>query len=875
LSAAEKINQDSGGPDALATALMLESRGFHVVAIYPGQKRPIGTAWGVQRLGAVALRAKYNANPGAGVGICMGPGKAPGGGWLVDLEGDGPDAAASLAELLGGEDVETMGWASVRGSHRLFIGGEAFMAALIAAGAKEGAGPEGVGKFELPELPGLEIRIGGFKPTGELKQVQCVCPPTPGTDGNPRRWNDRWEVAPLPDAALATLRAIAERKAKPRPSTIPIDAGREAFTIRAEGRTEAVPRYVAAAVERELQVLAGTGEGGRNHQLNVSAMKLAQFVAAGHLTEAEVVAGLIDACRANGLGGGPDVTATIRSGMAKGRTQPRDTSHVGRAAVARAARPAADGEAAQGPPGFDVSPRPISAELAPVPKLAAEMIPEPFRAWLLDVAERASLAVEYPAAAAITAVGGLIGRRLVVKPKRFDDWLVCPNVWGGVVGPPGVMKTHAAEEGLKPLQRLAMEARERHEAAVKAHNAALMVVDAQMEAKKAELRKLAKGKAPGFQLENVAAEIAAMTEAQEPPKAKRYIVNDATVEKLGELLAENPNGLTVFRDELAGFLRSMDKQGHENDRQFYLEAWNGLAPGYTCDRIGRGTIHVENLTLSLFGGIQPGPLSRYIRGAAGGDGADGLVQRFQVLVYPDVGEFRGVDRYPDSAAKGRAFEVFRALDVFDPQAAGCPVHPDKKASYLSFDDEAQTFFDGWYADLESRLRTKTEDARFASHLSKYRSLMPALALIFHMIERHAEAEPGPIPLHTAEAAAAWCDFLEAHARRIYQAAMDGDPEAAANLCERIKQSLPNPFTFRQVAQKGWSGLGTVEDVRKAVDILEDRGWVRVVETEPGPQGGRRSEQVWINPVILAPGKAGGSVGSVGGGPEEYPQNGAS
>lgn len=525
--------------------------------------------------------------------------------------------------------------------------------------------------------------------------------------------------------------------------------------------------------------------------------------------------------------------------------------------------------------GFDGPPRSIAAELAPVPKLAPEMIPEPFRGWLMDVADRASLAVEYPAAAAITAVGGLIGRRLVVKPKRFDDWLVCPNVWGGVVGPPGVMKTHAAEEGLKPLQRLAMEARERHEAAVKAHNAALMVVDAQMEAKKAELRKLAKAKAPGFQLENVAAEIAAMAETQEPPKAKRYIVNDATVEKLGELLAENPNGLTIFRDELVGFLRSMDKQGHENDRQFYLEAWNGLAPGYTYDRINRGTIHVANPTLSLFGGIQPGPLSRYIRGAVGGDGADGLIQRFQILVYPDVGEFRGVDRYPDSVAKGRAFEVFRALDAFDPQAAGFPVHPDKGVAYLSFDDEAQAFFDGWYAGLESRLRAKTEEARFSSHLSKYRSLMPALALIFHMIERHAEAEPGPIPLHTAESAAAWCDFLEAHARRIYQAAMDGDPEAAANLSERIKQSLPNPFTFRQVALKGWSGLGTVEDVRKAVDLLEDRGWVRVVETEPGPQGGRRSEQVWINPNILAPGKAGGFVGFVGGSPERCSRNGPS
>ncbi len=56
---------------------------------------------------------------------------------------------------------------------------------------------------------------------------------------------------------------------------------------------------------------------------------------------------------------------------------------------------------------------------------------------------------------------------------------------------------------------------------------------------------------------------------------KRYIVNDGTVEKLGELLNHNPRGLLLVRDELVGLLRTLDKQGHENDRAFYLESWAG------------------------------------------------------------------------------------------------------------------------------------------------------------------------------------------------------------------------------------------------------------------------------------------------------------
>jgi hypothetical protein len=105
------------------------------------------------------------------------------------------------------------------------------------------------------------------------------------------------------------------------------------------------------------------------------------------------------------------------------------------------------------------------------------------------------------------------------------------------------------------------------------------------------------------------------------------------------------------------------------------------------------------------------------------------------------------------------------------------------------------------------------------------------------------------------AAAAWCELLEAHARRVYQSALDGEPDAAVHLAERIKASLPNPFTYRQVAQKGWCGLTTVEDVRKAVGVLEDRNWLRVVEIPPGPAGGRPTEQIWVNPSVRGGGQA--------------------
>ena len=107
-----------------------------------------------------------------------------------------------------------------------------------------------------------------------------------------------------------------------------------------------------------------------------------------------------------------------------------------------------------------------------------------------------------------------------------------------------------------------------------------------------------------------------------------------------------------------------------------------------------------------------------------------------------------------------------------------------------------------------------------------------------------------------ELAAAWCELLELHAHRIYQAGMDGDPEDAIRLSEKIKQSLPNPFSIRDVQRKGWTGLSNNEDIRRAVGILEDRGWVKVVKVPSTETGGGPAEKIYIHPKLTNPTKDG-------------------
>lgn len=189
-----------GKASALITALELHQQGFWPIAIYPPGvklgsritkgKEPIGKKWGLERWDEERLRAAFREHPKAGVGICLGPCRGPGGSWLIDFEGDGSQAAQSLAILFGGRTSPTLSWTSTRGWHHVFTAdGERLLKLLPRAGGKEGTGIK-IGVWHLEALPDLEIRIGGYWEDGSIKQVESVVPPTPGTDGKARRWND-------------------------------------------------------------------------------------------------------------------------------------------------------------------------------------------------------------------------------------------------------------------------------------------------------------------------------------------------------------------------------------------------------------------------------------------------------------------------------------------------------------------------------------------------------------------------------------------------------------------------------------------------------------------------------------------------------------
>jgi len=337
------------------------------------------------------------------------------------------------------------------------------------------------------------------------------------------------------------------------------------------------------------------------------------------------------------------------------------------------------------------------------------------------------------------------------------------------------------------------------------------------------------------------------------PTLRRLIVNDATFEALHEIMVENPAGVLFIRDELTGWWAQLDRPGREGDRAFFLQAWNGDT-GHDTDRITRGSLFAEACCLSMLGGIQPGRLRSYLVDALrDGPRNDGLIQGLQFWAWPDTaGTWGYVDRLPAPKCLEVVGQIFGKLVKLDPASA----------KRFRFEPDAQQLFIAFIKELESKVRGDSLHPALISHLSKYRSLMPSLALLFELAECAANSdtpvviEPtsvGAVSLDHAKKAAAWCAYLESHARRVYSCIVTPPLRAARELAARIsKRNVGGKdgfFSCREVYLKGWSGLNTPDAVKSAAEVLQDAGWVRAVAAESRPHGGRRADRYQINPRV--------------------------
>lgn len=471
-------------------------------------------------------------------------------------------------------------------------------------------------------------------------------------------------------------------------------------------------------------------------------------------------------------------------------------------------------------------PQKLPGELRPVMHLDPAWLPEAIREGCLDTAERLNCPLEYVVIPALISAGTALGNTVGIWPKEFDEsWVVHPGLWGAIVGSPGSMKTPALLAALKPLYHLEEQAASKY----KQEYAQYIIDKAKFDK---DLAKYKSGKITIFPAE------------PHKPTKERYIVNDVTYQALGEILADNPRGVIALADELSGLLQSLDSPGQEAARGFYLSGWGGQG-SYTFDRITRESVTLVRYQLSVFGGFQPDRIKAYVRFAQSGSSKnDGLLQRFQLMVWPDLPEdFVLIDRPANKNALLKLHQAIVSLaDLKRKQIEGATMSATG-VQLIHFDSQAQILFNKWYLTNENLLRNGCLESSEHGHFAKYRSLIPGIALLFHLLDAHK----GPVCEDCLGTALQFSKYLKSHAKRIYASVhgLDSAPTRAL-AAKLLDKKLITGFTQRSILHKGWANLSSREKVALAVNALVEHGWLseHIQDT-----GGRKTTIYKVNPGI--------------------------
>jgi hypothetical protein len=249
-------------------------------------------------------------------------------------------------------------------------------------------------------------------------------------------------------------------------------------------------------------------------------------------------------------------------------------------------------------------------------------------------------------------------------------------------------------------------------------------------------------------------------------------------------------------------------------------------------------VAIDNLSVSMLGGIQPDPIRKIATEAAD----DGLLQRlFPIVLGPSK---VGIDA-PPSAAVGEYSGLIQRLHKLQRPRVGLNEVP------LKFDDEGQL--------LRQELSEKHHDMqagweiinkKLAAHIGKYDGLFARLCVVFHCIDATSVRPAAIIPIDTTRRVAAFLhDFLFPHALAFYSNVLglsDGH-DAVLATAGWILAHRPEKLTVRDV-RRGDRIMREMdeEEAAEVLRKLDAMSWI-----DPVPQVRRDSVAYSVNPDVYA------------------------
>jgi hypothetical protein len=408
---------------------------------------------------------------------------------------------------------------------------------------------------------------------------------------------------------------------------------------------------------------------------------------------------------------------------------------------------------------------------------------------------------------ALVVSASCVGNSCAVRLKR--GWTEPCVIWGLTVAPSGQLKSPGWAAAVDQLMAYQCELAEDYQAERTVYEEAITAWS--------DRPKQQRGERPGC-----------------PERPPCYVTSDATIEAVGELLADSPRGVLVARDELDGWFQSFTRykgRGGNTDRPHWLEMHR--AGTLRVDRLTRerGLLAVRRACCSITGTIQPQVLARALDDEAL---AAGLGARF-LLAMPPARKRCWTEAEVDDDLAERYSRLLREL-------LGIPLaDPVKRRPHVFvLAPRAKDCWVEWFTRWGEA--TDSAEGEQSAALAKLEAYTARLALLHHVVSLTA-ATPDRLAIHpitetSLHAAIGLVEWFAGEVVRVYSILRETTEERE---CRRLVEWIGArggsvyPRDLQRANPRRWPTSGHAE---AALEGLVGAGLGDWRDTLPGPVGGR-------------------------------------
>jgi|AntDeeMinimDraft_6_1070357.scaffolds.fasta_scaffold02750_3 hypothetical protein len=334
-----------------------------------------------------------------------------------------------------------------------------------------------------------------------------------------------------------------------------------------------------------------------------------------------------------------------------------------------------------------------------------DIYPKPFQKYIMDCAETLDSSIDYMGCSLLWNLSVIVGNSAKIEVKK--NWIETPIVWIACVGKAGIGKTPSISNITRPLEK----------------------------ENQTEIRRFFEKLEKFEYFDGLSKEEKKYAENVSKPNKTQFIANDITSEALIQMHQQSKNCVGVFKDELAGWFKDMNKYREGSDLELWLSSWSGKS--INLNRVSvTSNAFLPNPFMPVLGGIQPSILNNFYTDE---NKDNGFIDRV-LLSFPDL----KVEKYNDNEMSAEVIDWYNTnminLYRLIKKDATYDENDQIEPTIFSFSEDAKKEWKRIFNKITKKQNSDNMNEYMKSMLPKQKSYIPRFSLLIHLLRIHCGQE---------------------------------------------------------------------------------------------------------------------------------------